>query len=205
MDMTLIDALIILVLLAGTIAGFLRGIISQVASIVGFALGIFACLTVGNQATELLVTLIPSAASWPLAEFTTAAVAQGTLFMLVMLTCRVIAFSVKGLARRAKLGLADRLGGSALGAFKNMMVLSLLLNLWFVISPTSSAFTTRARSAVCRLWQRSILHQAFLACRSCRATLSTPAPAPLPRATPLPPTAQTLVAKPKKEKNKKKF
>lgn len=142
MDMTLIDALIILVLLAGTIAGFLRGIISQVASIVGFALGIFACLTVGSQATELLVTLIPSAASWPLAEFTTAAVAQGTLFMLVMLTCRVIAFSVKGLARRAKLGLADRLGGSALGAFKNMMVLSLLLNLWFVISPTSSAFTT---------------------------------------------------------------
>lgn len=141
--MTLIDALIILVLLAGTIAGFLRGIISQVASIVGFALGIFACLTVGSQATELLVTLIPSAASWPLAEFTTAAVAQGTLFMLVMLTCRVIAFSVKGLARRAKLGLADRLGGSALGAFKNMMVLSLLLNLWFVISPTSSAFTTQ--------------------------------------------------------------
>lgn len=143
MDMTLIDALIILVLLAGTIAGFLRGIISQVASIVGFALGIFACLTVGSQATELLVTLIPSAASWPLAEFTTAAVAQGTLFMLVMLTCRVIAFSVKGLAHRAKLGLADRLGGSALGAFKNMMVLSLLLNLWFVISPTSSAFTTQ--------------------------------------------------------------
>ena len=141
--MTLIDALIILVLLAGTIAGFLRGIISQVASIVGFALGIFACLTVGSQATELLVTLIPSAASWPLAEFTTAAVAQGTLFMLVMLTCRVIAFSVKGLARRAKLGLADRLVGSALGAFKNMMVLSLLLNLWFVISPTSSAFTTQ--------------------------------------------------------------
>ena len=203
MDMTLIDALIILVLLAGTIAGFLRGIISQVASIVGFALGIFACLTVGNQATELLVTLIPSAASWPLAEFTTAAVAQGTLFMLVMLTCRVIAFSVKGLARRAKLGLADRLGGSALGAFKNMMVLSLLLNLWFVISPTSSAFTTQG--SLGRLWQRSILHQAFLACRSCRATLSTPAPAPLPRATPLPPTAQTLVAKPKKEKNKKKF
>lgn len=143
MDMTLIDALIILVLLAGTIAGFLRGIISQVASIVGFALGIFACLSVGSQATELLVTLIPSTASWPLAEFTTAAVAQGTLFMLVMLTCRVIAFSVKGLARRAKLGLADRLGGSALGAFKNMMVLSLLLNLWFVIRPTSSAFTTQ--------------------------------------------------------------
>ena len=143
MDMTLIDALLPIVFLAGTIAGFLRGIISQVASIVGFALGIFACLTVGNQATELLVTLIPSAASWPLAEFTTAAVAQGTLFMLVMLTCRVIAFSVKGLARRAKLGLADRLGGSALGAFKNMMVLSLLLNLWFVISPTSSAFTTQ--------------------------------------------------------------
>ena len=141
--MTLIDALIILVLLAGTIAGFLRGIISQVASIVGFALGIFACLTVGSQATELLVTLIPSAASWPLAEFTTASVAQRTLSMLVMLTCRVIAFSVKGLARRAKLGLADRLGGSALGAFKNMMVLSLLLNLWFVISPTSSAFTTQ--------------------------------------------------------------
>lgn len=143
MDMTLIDALIILVLLVGTVAGFLRGIISQVASIVGFVLGIFACLSIGSQATELLVTLIPSAASWPLAEFTTAAIAQGTLFMLVMLTCRVIAFSVKGLARRAKLRLADRLGGSALGAFKNMMVLSLLLNLWFVISPTSSAFTTQ--------------------------------------------------------------
>lgn len=143
MDMTLIDALIILVLLVGTVAGFLRGIISQVASIVGFVLGIFVCLSIGSQATELLVTLIPSAASWPLAEFTTAAIAQGTLFMLVMLTCRVIAFSVKGLARRAKLRLADRLGGSALGAFKNMMVLSLLLNLWFVISPTSSAFTTQ--------------------------------------------------------------
>ena len=141
--MTLIDALIILVLLVGTVAGFLRGIISQVASIVGFVLGIFACFSIGSQATELLVTLIPSAASWPLAEFTTAAIAQGTLFMLVMLTCRVIAFSVKGLARRAKLRLADRLGGSALGAFKNMMVLSLLLNLWFVISPTSSAFTTQ--------------------------------------------------------------
>ena len=141
--MTLIDALIFLVLLVGTVAGFLRGIISQVASIVGFALGIFACFSIGSQATELLVTLIPSAASWPLAEFTTAAIAQGTLFMLVMLTCRVIAFSVKGIARRAKLRLADRLGGSALGAFKNMMVLSLLLNLWFVISPTSSAFTTQ--------------------------------------------------------------
>lgn len=141
MEMTLIDALIILVLLVGAVTGFLRGIISQAASIIGFVLGIITCLSFGGQATALLLTVIPSASQWPLSEFTAAAVAQGTLFMLVMLTCRVIALSVKGLARKARLGFADRMGGSALGAFKSMMILSLLLNLWLVISPTSSAFT----------------------------------------------------------------
>jgi membrane protein required for colicin V production len=141
--MTFIDTIIILIFIAGIVIGYMRGVISQVTSIVGFLLGILACLLLGYPATELLRKLIPGSVNWPISSVTTSIVALSVLFLLVALTVRVIGLFVKGIAKKIKLGAFDKILGSALCTFKYVFLLSILLNFYDMISPDSSTFATR--------------------------------------------------------------
>lgn len=135
--MTWIDAIILTLLGAGAVIGFRRGLVRQVSAIVGLALGILACLSVGDYAAELLRTLAPGWQEWPSAEQSSQAVALALLFMLVFAVAVGAGLLVKGVTRVLLLGIIDRLAGGAFGMGLALLLLSVALNLWAVANPDS--------------------------------------------------------------------
>lgn len=116
--------------------------VSQVTSIVGYVLGIIACNAFGDTATELLVSVMPSAAEWPLPKVTTHAVAVIVLFVVISLSVRVAGMFIKNTIKLLHLGVIDKIGGSALCLFKYFFIFSIVLNLWLLINPKSDTFST---------------------------------------------------------------
>ncbi len=141
--MTLIDTILLLIVVVGAVIGFRKGLIGQLATIVAFALGVAACVLLGDTATQALLALNPKAAEWPMSGVTVHAVAVAVLFLLVALTVRVAAFFVKRLVKAVHFGPLDKAGGAALCIFKWVFGLSIALNLWLAVSPHSEVFSTR--------------------------------------------------------------
>lgn len=140
--MTFVDTITVLLFVASVVIGYMRGLVKQATSLVGYILGIIACNAFGDTATDILLTVMPSAAQWPLASVTTHAVAVIVLFLLISLSVRVAGMFLRSIVDILHLGIIDNIGGSALCLFKYFFIFSILLNLWLMINPTSDTFTT---------------------------------------------------------------
>ena len=140
--MTFVDTITVLLFVASVVIGYMRGLVKQATSLVGYILGIIACNAFGATATDILLTVMPSAAQWPLASVTTHAVAVIVLFLLISLSVRVAGMFLRSIVDMLHLGIIDNIGGSALCLFKYFFIFSILLNLWLMINPTSDTFTT---------------------------------------------------------------
>lgn len=140
--MTFVDTITVLLFVASVVIGYMRGLVKQATSLVGYILGIIACNAFGDTATNILLTVMPSAAQWPLASVTTHAVAVIVLFLLISLSVRVAGMFLHSIVDMLHLGIIDNIGGSALCLFKYFFIFSILLNLWLMINPTSDTFTT---------------------------------------------------------------
>ena len=140
--MTFVDTITVLLFVASVVIGYMRGLVKQATSLVGYILGIIACNAFGDTATDILLTVMPSAAQWPLASVTTHAVAVIVLFLLISLSVRVAGMFLRSIADMLHLGIIDNIGGSALCLFKYFFIFSILLNLRLMINPTSDTFTT---------------------------------------------------------------
>ncbi len=140
--MTILDVIMILLFVAGAVMGYMRGLIKQMSTIVGFVVGIIACNMFGDKTTEVLIEVVPSAVNWPLAKITTHALAVIILFVVVWLSAKVLGFFMRNTIEMFHLGVVDKVGGAAMCVVKYFFVLSILLNLWLLISPKSEVFTT---------------------------------------------------------------
>lgn len=140
--MTFVDTITVLLFVASVVIGYMRGLVRQATSLLGYILGIIACNLFGDTATDILLTVMPSAAEWPLASVTTHAVAVIVLFLLISLSVRVAGMFLRSVIGMLHLGIVDNIGGSALCLFKYFFIFSILLNLWLMVNPTSDTFTT---------------------------------------------------------------
>ena len=140
--MTFVDTITVLLFVASVVIGYMRGLVRQATSLLGYILGIIACNMFGDTATDILLTVMPSAAEWPLASVTTHAVAVIVLFLLISLSVRVAGMFLRSIIGMLHLGIVDNVGGSALCLFKYFFIFSILLNLWLMVNPTSDTFTT---------------------------------------------------------------
>ncbi len=140
--MTFVDTITVLLFGASVVIGYMRGLVRQATSLLGYILGIIACNMFGDTATDILLTVMPSAAEWPLASVTTHAVAVIVLFLLISLSVRVAGMFLRSVIGMLHLGIVDNIGGSALCLFKYFFIFSILLNLWLMVNPTSDTFTT---------------------------------------------------------------
>ena len=66
--MTFVDTITVLLFVASVVIGYMRGLVRQATSLLGYILGIIACNMFGDTATDILLTVMPSAAEWPLAS-----------------------------------------------------------------------------------------------------------------------------------------
>ena len=140
--MTFVDTITGLLCVASVVIGYMRGLVRQATSLLGYILGIIACNMFGDTATDILLTVMPSAAEWPLASVTTHAVAVIVLFLLISLSVRVAGMFLRSVIGMLHLGIVDNIGGSALCLFKYCFIFSILLNLWLMVTPPSDTFTT---------------------------------------------------------------
>ena len=116
------DYVILALLLLGTVAGFARGFIVQVATILGAVLGLMAARVEYVPVRHLLRTFLP-ASPW------LTVVAFLLIFLVVWGAIVTVATKVRSLARILLLGGLDRLGGALLGAIQSALVIELLLYL----------------------------------------------------------------------------
>ena len=123
--MTFVDTITVLLFVASVVIGYMRELVKQATSLVGYILGIIACNAFGDTATDILLTVMPSAAQWPLASVTTHAVAVIVLFLLISLSVRVAGMFLRSIVDMLHLGIIDNIGGSALCLFKYFFIFSI--------------------------------------------------------------------------------
>lgn len=138
--MTVIDIVILLVLAAGVLLGYKRGIISEMATIVGVVLGFVVCLALGDAAVGALRSMCPGWEKWPMAAETSSAIALGVLFIVVWLVCYIVGKLLKGVTHSLMLGPLDRILGAVAGALIVLLLTSFVLNVYFVSKPDAEMF-----------------------------------------------------------------
>ena len=140
--MTFVDIIIMLIVVGGLVLGYRKGLIGQLASLLSWIVAIVLCYKGGELAQSLFLSIVPSAAQWPLASITVKTVSLAFTFVIILLALRLIARLFKGALDVAKLGFLDRAGGSLLFMFKYAFILSIALNLLYAINPDMDTFAT---------------------------------------------------------------
>ena len=138
--MGLIDIIILIVAILGLILGYMKGFVGQLSTICGIVLGIIVCNMFGDWATSILVEIVPESAGWPMPEYTTSAIANIVLFLIVFLSIKLVGMMFKSVLKTLHLNLFDRLAGSLFCAFKYLLVVSIVLNIAFVFFPSAASF-----------------------------------------------------------------
>lgn len=141
--MYFIDIVILLLVIAGAVIGYMKGILSQISSICGVVLGLIVCNIFGGVATDIFMAVVPESAKWPAASITASAMAHIILFILVFLSVMLASNAIRSMFKSLNVGEIDKAGGVVLCIFKYLIGLSILLNMWHFISPNSDTFTTR--------------------------------------------------------------
>ena len=141
--MTLVDTLLILIILGGIVLGYRKGFIGQLSSLVSWIVAIVLCYKCGDLIQGIFLSVVPSAADWPLSTVTVKTVSLAFAFLLVMVVIRLLMRLFKGALKAADLSFIDRLGGSLLFMFKYAFILSIVLNLLYAINPDMDTFGTK--------------------------------------------------------------
>lgn len=116
--MQLIDILLAIPLLFFIYNGWKKGLVREVATLVGLIAGIWACVHLSQQVAEWLN--LDSENSILIAFIIT--------FIAVLVLTYLLGRCVEGLLKAAKLSLLNRLAGALLGAVKALCILAVLLN-----------------------------------------------------------------------------
>lgn len=141
--MTIVDAIIILIVLGGLVLGYRKGLIGQLSSLFSWIVAIVLCYKGGDLAQSVFLSVVPSAAEWPLSSITVKTVSLAFAFLIVMLVIRLVMRLFKGTLDSIHLGFIDKAGGSLLFMFKYAFMLSIALNLLYAFNPDLETFGTR--------------------------------------------------------------
>lgn len=144
LGMVIIDILFIILLAGGAVLGFKKGAIKQLASVVAVAAAIIACRAAGPLAASIVVPIVgaddPAASS--MTVYSAQVLGYGGLFLIVWLGVWLIAGFFRKATYAVKLSLIDRIAGAVFLPLKWFMVVSLMLNLWKMIYPDSTLFSS---------------------------------------------------------------
>lgn len=130
-----IDIFLLAVICVSLVWGLNRGLIRQLASLGGVILGLLACRLIGASTGPALMSLAPDTFHNATAA---SIVGNVALFAAVYLTVTVVARMIHKLSHTLHIGWADHLLGAAFCTFKVLLVVSLALNIWLIIQPTST-------------------------------------------------------------------
>ena len=136
--MNAITIIIFVVAIAALIYGYNRGIVREAGSLCAILLGIVACRLMGDTATAIASEVLGASADDTMSHYAAALLGNAALFVIVWLGVWAFARMLRGAVHTAHLGIVDRLCGSLFSAAKWLLVLSLLLNLIYIMAPHAS-------------------------------------------------------------------
>ena len=130
--MTTLDIIVIVVFAVALVMGIRKGIIVQAGSLAGLLLGVLACHLFGDALTSWLIS---AGVLNELGHMWASILTNLLLFIVVYLSAHAVASFFKQVTHALSLGFFDRLAGGLFSAFKWMLVLSILFNMWLFLKP----------------------------------------------------------------------
>ena len=134
--MTTIDIIILVIVGAGTVVGFMKGFLRQLAGLLGLIVGLLAAKALYATVAERVFLSITDSLT----------VAQGIAFVTIWLAVPVgfllLAMLLTKAMEAVALGWVNRLLGALLGAFKTILLLSLFITVVEYIDADNSLILT---------------------------------------------------------------
>jgi len=136
MNLAVIDVIFLMLTALFVIRCFLKGFVSEISSMAGFALGIFAAIYFHKNGADFLrekyfpdINIIPEILAFI------------ALFLIVFLIVKLLSMMLKEIINKIKLGGIDKILGLIFGLFEAIVVISLILFLLQLIKPVFDAST----------------------------------------------------------------
>lgn len=121
------------------VLGLRKGLIAQAGQIIALVAGIIACRTLGPMAVEWLSADNPAESSGA-----DSALAYALTFLLVYAAVLLVARLIRGVVHAVHLSILDRLGGAVFKAGVWLLILSIALNVWAALAPSSDLTDVKA-------------------------------------------------------------
>ncbi|WP_011960205.1 MULTISPECIES: CvpA family protein [Psychrobacter] len=119
--MGFLDIVIAIMVLAGLWRGFSAGFIRSAISLVGWFIALLAATRLADDVAPYLANVVSS----PVLQMGAGFLA---VVLIVMLVIQILTMLVSGIVKSLKLGFIDQLAGGVLGAFKNLLVVLVMLS-----------------------------------------------------------------------------
>lgn len=136
--MTAIDLILLAIIAIALITGWMRGLVRQVGTVAGIILGIIVCRVFGAEIADYFVSRGADHAS------IARACVYAVLFVIVFLSCNLLARLLSSILKAVKLGMLDRAGGAVMRTFLWLLFTSLAINIYMGICPSDKARFNRA-------------------------------------------------------------
>ena len=129
--MNLLDLIIIATMIFLVVRGIFRGFFMEVGSLAGVILGVWLANHYQPQMTDYLKTYLPAGIFLPMISF-------AVIFVVVLVSCNLLGWSLKIIMKKAFFGWADRTLGAGLAVLKGIIITYLVIVLltFFVPSKT---------------------------------------------------------------------
>lgn len=134
------DMLMITIMAYGLIRGVFRGLVREIASIVGVLGGFYAAYSFYPLAGRLMAPWITNAAYLNIISYM-------AIFAAVVIAVGVLAVVIKYLLNIAYLGWVDRIGGALFGMVKGLLVVAVLFIVLTAFLPKGTPFIQNAALA----------------------------------------------------------
>ncbi|HWS00700.1 MAG TPA: CvpA family protein [Prolixibacteraceae bacterium] len=121
--MNIVDLVLIIILIAGAIHGFVKGFFVEFASVAAIVLGVLCAMMFSDHLKNWLTGFL----SWQ--PGTIKAIAFFLIFIAVLIIVHLIANALEKFVRAIALGIISRIGGAIFGVIKTAFILSFLMYL----------------------------------------------------------------------------
>ena len=129
--MTTLDIVLLIVFVVSVVLGFRKGVIVQAGSLGGIILGVLLCHLFGARCAAFI-------AGSGAPTYIDNVLGNIIVFIVGYLSVRAVAHFFKQLTHALALGGLDRIAGAIFSLFQWMLVLSILLNLWHMVKPSTN-------------------------------------------------------------------
>jgi len=127
--MNILDLVIAIPLLWGAYKGFQRGIIYEIAMILGLIVGLYAAFKLSGWVQSLLVSVVAKDSAIP--QWLSFAIVSGVIMLVFILYARLL----EGVLKAADMNAVNKIFGTIFGILKFALVVSVVLWMFKALEP----------------------------------------------------------------------